>query len=98
MKQIFTNFAEKGEKSPYADAVWWIGRADVGIKSRRNGRRRSGVWQTPATAKKKKPMASEGMILLFYHLNQLGRIAADSILIVLLSLQVVCPIRTPLAV
>ena len=33
----------------------WIGRADVGIKSRRNGRRRSGVCQTPATAKKKKP-------------------------------------------
>ena len=32
-----------------------VGRADVGIKSRRNGRRRSGVCQTPATAKKKKP-------------------------------------------
>ena len=31
------------------------GRADVGIKSRRNGRRRSGVCQTSATAKKKKP-------------------------------------------
>ena len=32
-----------------------VGRADVGIKSRRNGRRSSGVCQTPATAKKKKP-------------------------------------------
>jgi len=40
MRQIFTNFAEKGEKSPYAEAVWWIGRADVGIKSRRNGQRK----------------------------------------------------------
>lgn len=40
MRQIFTNFAEKGEKFPYADAVWWVGRADVGIKSRRNGQRK----------------------------------------------------------
>ena len=38
-------------KTPWAD----VGRADVWIKSRRNGRRRSGVCQTPATAKKKKP-------------------------------------------
>ena len=40
MRQIFTNFAEKGEKSPYADAVWRIGGADVGIQFRRNGRRK----------------------------------------------------------
>ena len=38
-------------RTPWAD----VGRADVGIKSRRNGRRRNGVCQTPATAKKKKP-------------------------------------------
>lgn len=40
MRQIFTIFVEKGEKSPYADAVWRIGRANVGIGFRRNGRRK----------------------------------------------------------
>ena len=39
-----------------------VGRAEVGIKSRRNGRRRSGVWQTPATAKKKKPNGSQNWL------------------------------------
>ena len=41
----------RGHRTPRAE----VGRADVGIKSRRNRRRRNGVCQTPATAKKKKP-------------------------------------------
>ena len=41
----------RGHRTLWTD----VGRADVGIKSRRNGRRRNGVCQTPATAKKKKP-------------------------------------------
>ena len=48
--QLFGN-GDAEHRTPWAD----VGRADVGIKSRRNGRRRSGVCQTPATAKKKKP-------------------------------------------
>lgn len=40
MRRIYLARGTREHRTPWADAVWWIGRADVGIKFRRNGRRK----------------------------------------------------------
>ena len=43
MRRIYLARGTREHRTPWADAVWWIGRADVGIKFRRNGQRRDGM-------------------------------------------------------
>jgi len=40
VRRIYLARGTREHRTPWADAVWWIGEADVGIKFRRNRRRK----------------------------------------------------------